>query len=238
MIKVGIIGANGYLGVELIRILSVHPEVKLSKIFQREMEIDEEFPHLQSLDLKDIQTSNLDEFKNLDCVFLSLPHGSAHEYVKELLSKVKIIDLSSDFRISIQKDYNKYYKTNFDADIQSKFQYGFIENSIDDIKKSSNISNPGCFALTAQLSLLPFQYIIKKASITAITGSSGGGKNPSNKNHHSTRSKDIFSYNINSHRHLGEIYQSFPNLKETLSFIPLSGPFSRGIYLTSHIETF
>ena len=69
MIKVGIIGANGYLGVELIRILSVHPEVTLSKIFQREMEIDEEFPHLQSLKLKDLQTSNLDEFKNLDCVF-------------------------------------------------------------------------------------------------------------------------------------------------------------------------
>ena len=203
MIKVGIIGANGYLGVELIRILSVHPEVKLSKIFQREMEIDEEFPHLQSLNIKDLQTSNLDDFKNLDCVFLSLPHGSAHEYVKELLSKVKIIDLSSDFRISNQEDYNKYYKSNFDADIQSKFQYGFIENSIDDIKKSSNISNPGCFALTAQLSLLPFQSIIKKVSITAITGSSGGGKNPSNKNHHSTRSKDIFSYNINSHRHLG-----------------------------------
>ena len=98
--------------------------------------------------------------------------------------------------------------------------------------------SPGCFALTAQLSLLPFQSMIKKVSITAITGSSGGGKNPSNKNHHSTRSKDIFSYNINSHRHLAEIYQSFPNLKETLSFVPLSGPFSRGIYLTSHIETF
>ena len=131
MIKVGIIGANGYLGIELIRILSVHPEVKLSKIFQREMEIDEEFPHLQSLNLKDLQTSNLDDFKNLDCVFLSLPHGSAHEYVKELLSKVKIIDLSSDFRISNQENYKKYYKTNFDAEIQSKFQYGFIEKSID-----------------------------------------------------------------------------------------------------------
>ena len=75
MIKVGIIGANGYLGIELIRILSVHPEVKLSKIFQREMEIDEEFPHLQSYNLKDLQTSTLDDFKNLDCVFLSLPHG-------------------------------------------------------------------------------------------------------------------------------------------------------------------
>ena len=79
MIKVGIIGANGYLGIELIRILSMHPNVKLSKIFQRELPIDEEFPHLQSLNLKDIQTENLDDFKNLDCVFLALPHGLAHE---------------------------------------------------------------------------------------------------------------------------------------------------------------
>ena len=83
MIKVGIIGANGYLGVELILILSFHPEVKLSKIFQREMEIDEEFPHLQSLNMRDLQTASLDDFKNLDCGFLSLPHGSAHQYVKE-----------------------------------------------------------------------------------------------------------------------------------------------------------
>ena len=89
MIKVGIIGANGYLGVELIRILSVHPEVKLSKIFQREMEIDEEFPHLQSLNLKDLQTSNLDDFKNLDCVFLSLPHVQPMNMSKNYYQKLK-----------------------------------------------------------------------------------------------------------------------------------------------------
>ena len=85
MIKVGIIGANGYLGIELIRILSMHPNVKLSKIFKRELPIDEEFIHLQSLNLKDIQTENLDDFKNLDCVFLALPHGSAYEYVLSLI---------------------------------------------------------------------------------------------------------------------------------------------------------
>ncbi len=84
---------------------------------------------------------------------------------------------------------------------------------------------------------MPFHSIIKNVSVTAITGSSGGGKNPTNKNHHSTRSKDIFSYNVNSHRHLAEIYQSFPSLRKNLSFVPLSGPFSRGIYLTCHIET-
>ncbi len=237
MIKVGIIGANGFLGLELLRILSIHPKVEISKILKRENDIEDEFTHLSSLDLNEVQTSNIDDFKNLDCVFLSLPHGSASEYVKELIDKVKIIDLSSDFRIDDAKSYEAYYKTSFDPDIQSKFTYGFIESSLDKIKKSSNVANPGCFALASQLAILPFHSLIKNISITAITGSSGGGKLPSIKNHHSTRSKDIFSYNINKHRHLAEIFQSYPSLNNKLSFVPLSGPFTRGIYLTAHIQT-
>ncbi|MDC0594626.1 N-acetyl-gamma-glutamyl-phosphate reductase [Alphaproteobacteria bacterium] len=237
MIKVGIIGANGFLGLELLRILSIHPKVEISKILKRENDIEDEFTHLSSLDLNEVQTSNIADFKSLDCVFLSLPHGSASEYVKELIDKVKIIDLSSDYRIDDAKSYETYYKTSFDPDIQSKFTYGFIESSLDKIKKSSNVANPGCFALASQLAILPFHSLIKNISITAITGSSGGGKLPSIKNHHSTRSKDIFSYNINKHRHLAEIFQSYPSLNNKLSFVPLSGPFTRGIYLTAHIQT-
>ena len=237
MIRTGIIGANGFLGLELLRILSIHPKVEISKILKRENEIEDEFTHLSSLNFNEIQTSNLEDFKELDCVFLSLPHGSAHEYVKELLNKVKIIDLSSDFRISDANSYDSYYKTSFDPSVQSSFTYGFIESSLNEIKKSSNVANPGCFALASQLAILPFHSLIDKISITAITGSSGGGKLPSLKNHHSTRSKDIFSYNINKHRHLAEIFQSFPNLSDKLSFVPLSGPFTRGIYLTAHIQT-
>ena len=237
MIKVGIIGANGFLGLELLRILSIHPKVEISKILKRENDIEDEFTHLSSLDLNEVQTFNIDDFKSLDCVFLSLPHGSASEYVKELIDKVKIIDLSSDYRIDDAKSYEAYYKTSFDPDIQSKFTYGFIESSLDKIKKSSNVANPGCFALASQLAILPFHSLIKNISITAITGSSGGGKLPSIKNNHSTRSKDIFSYNINKHRHLAEIFQSYPSLNNKLSFVPLSGPFTRGIYLTAHIQT-
>ncbi len=237
MIKVGVIGANGFLGLELLRILSIHPKVKIAKILKRENEIEDEFSHLSSLNLNELQTLNLDDFEDLDCVFLSLPHGSAHEYVNKLLNKVKIIDLSSDFRIRDANSYESYYKTSFDPIIQSKFTYGFIESSLDEIKNSSNIANPGCFALASQLAILPFHSIIKNISITAITGSSGGGKLPSMKNHHSTRSKDMFSYNINKHRHLAEILQSYPSLINKISFVPLSGPFTRGIYLTAHIQT-
>tara|TARA_Y100000389_G_scaffold143287_1_gene141504 strand:- start:8 stop:1000 length:993 start_codon:yes stop_codon:yes gene_type:complete len=237
MIKVGVIGANGFLGIELLRILSIHPKVEISKILKRENDIEDEFTHLSLLSLNELQTSNIDDFKSLDCVFLSLPHGSASEYVKELIDKVKIIDLSSDYRIDDAKSYEAYYKTSFDPSIQSKFTYGFIESALDDIKKSSNVANPGCFALASQLAIFPFHSLIKNISITAITGSSGGGKLPSIKNHHSTRSKDIFSYNINKHRHLAEIFQSYPSLNNKLSFVPLSGPFTRGIYLTAHIQT-
>ena len=237
MIKVGIIGANGFLGLELIRILSLHPKVEISKILKRDENIDEEFTHLSSFNLNNLQTENIEDFMELDCVFLSLPHGSSKEYAKQLLGKVKIIDLSSDYRITDEANYKKYYNSSFDSSIQTKFKYGFIEKNLDDIKLSNNIANPGCFALTAQLSLLPFNSIIENVSITAITGSSGGGKLPTNKNHHSTRSKDVFSYNINKHRHLAEIFQSYPNLIKNLSFVPLSGPFTRGIYLTSHIKS-
>lgn len=235
MLKVGIIGANGFLGLELIRLLKAHPNVVISKILQRDSNIEEEFSHLKTLGLDKLQTINLDDFKKLDCVFLSLPHGSAEEYVKELIDHVKIIDLSADFRINDQGIYFKYYKSNFNTDLQKKFQYGFIEKNHSSIKNANYIANPGCFALTAQLSILSYEDIINQISITAITGSSGGGKAPTLKNHHSVRSKDLFSYNINTHRHLAEIYQSFPSLEKSLSFIPLSGSFSRGIYLTAHI---
>ena len=212
MIKVGIIGANGFLGLELLRILSIHPKVSVQKILKRENDIDDEFTHLSSLNLSELQTPNLGDFHNLDCVFLALPHGSAEEYVKDLIGKVKIVDLSSDYRISDAQSYEKYYKSSFDANMQNKFTYGFIESKLDDIKKSENVANPGCFALASQLAILPFESLINNISITAITGSSGGGKAPTSKNHHSIRSKDVFSYNVNQHRHLAEIYQSFPSL--------------------------
>jgi len=89
MIKVGIIGANGFLGLELLRILSIHPKVSIQKILKRENDIDAEFTHLSSLNLSELQTTNLSDFHNLDCVFLALPHGSAEEYVKDLIEKVK-----------------------------------------------------------------------------------------------------------------------------------------------------
>ena len=109
-----------------------------------------------------------------------------------MIGKVKIIDLSSDYRINDAQSYEKYYKSSFDANLQNKFTYGFIESKLDDIKKSENVANPGCFALASQLAIYPFESLINNISITAITGSSGGGKAPTSKNHHSFDPKMFF----------------------------------------------
>ena len=239
MIKVGVIGANGFLGLELLRILSIHPKVKISKILKRENDIEDEFTHLSLLNLNELQTSNIDDFKSLDCVFLSLPHGSASEYVKELIDKVKIIDLSSDYRIHDATSYEAYYKTSFDPDIQSKFTYGFIESSLDNIKKSSNIANPGCFATAIQLGVLPLISVNNNSEeihTHAITGSTGAGLKLTQTSHFSWRNNNVSWYKPFTHQHLNEGYKTIEK-KYNINFIPIRGNFSRGIFCTSYIKT-
>ncbi len=236
-IKLGLIGANGFIGLEIIRLLQFHPDVEIKYIFKHQNDITEEFNHLINNNFEHCQTENIADFKDCDCVLISLPEKKSYEYIKPLIGKTKIIDLGPDFRISDEDTYNRYYSEGYNKEIQSKFIYGFIEKNKSIIKSSDNVSNPGCFALASQLSILPIYDKIIKIDIFAITGSSGGGKIPSLKNHHSTRSKDLFSYNINNHRHLGEIFQSFPNLNQNnLSFVPTSGPFVRGIFVNCFIE--
>ena len=236
-IKIGIIGANGYIGLEIIRLLNFHPNAEIKYIYKHQNEIIDEFNHLKEFNLKTKQTNDINKFKECDCVFLSLPENKSIEYINALIGKTKIINLGSDYRLNNKNLHNDYYSSSYNEKIQSQFVYGFIEKNASAIKTSQNISNPGCFALCAQLTILPIHDKIQKIDIFGITGSSGGGKIPTLKNHHSIRSKDFFSYNINKHRHLGEIFQSFPKLNSNnISFVPASGPFVRGIFLNCFVE--
>lgn len=239
IVKIGIIGANGFIGLELLRLLKLHPNIEIKYLFIHKKEITDEFNHLKDLNIEKIQTSDISKFANCDCVFLSLPEGNSQQYIKQLLGKTKIIDLGPDNRIQNDDLHHKYYNPDSDEkSTRSKFTYGFIEKNKSIIKSSSYVSNPGCFALCAQLSILPIYEKIKNINIFGITGSSGGGKIPSIKNHHSIRSKDVFSYNINNHRHLGEIFETYGKLNSNnLSFIPTSGSFIRGIFLNCFVET-
>ena len=236
-IKIGLVGANGFIGLELIRLIASHPDIEIKYIFKHKKKLEEEFNHLRDFGLDKYQTTKIDDLKDCDCVFLSLPQNESSEYLRSLFGKTKIIDLGSDNRILNQKLYRQYYDGEFNEDINSQFVYGFLEKNKSIIQNAKNVSNPGCFALCVQMSILPIFKQIKSVDIFAITGSSGGGKAPIVKNHHSIRSKDIFSYNINKHRHLAEIFQSFPNLNlSNFTFVPTSGPFVRGIFLNSVVE--
>lgn len=236
-IKTSIIGATGYTGLEVIRYLLSHPNVEINHISgseKKEENLSNLFPHLSHLNLKTSTLSSKEIAEDSDCVFLSLPHGESYKYIKEIKDLTKIIDLSADLRLK-ENLHKKYYpEVPFDSKLFSEFTYGFIEKEKENIKKANNIANPGCFALCSQLCILPFKDLATDVDIFAITGSSGGGKKPSEGAHHPIRSHNLFSYNINVHRHMGEIYQSYPDIR--LNFIPSSGPFVRGIFVNAFIK--
>jgi N-acetyl-gamma-glutamyl-phosphate reductase len=237
-IKSSIVGYSGYTGLELIRLLSIHPNVDILYLFSHNNELENKYNHLNEFKSWEMCNDLEKIAQESDVIFLALPHGVAKKYINILTeSRAKVIDISSDFRIKDENLYKMYYGDYPGSDIINRFQYGLIENNINLIKSAKYISNPGCFATCIQLTLMPFIEHINRVNIFAMTGSSGGGKAPSENNHHSTRSKNIFSYNPCKHRHNAEVYQTFPNFNDdNFAFIPSSGPFSRGIFLNAFIE--
>ncbi|QDH80849.1 N-acetyl-gamma-glutamyl-phosphate reductase [Echinicola soli] len=226
-IKTAIIGAAGYTGGELLRILVHHPNCELVYIHsnsQKGKKIDEVHPDL-------IGDSNLvftDEVKTegLDAVFLGLPHGQAKTFLEENVfdENTVIIDLSTDFR-----------------DESNGFLYGLPEINAMKTKGVKRIANPGCFATGVQLALAPaIAAGLVKADlhITGITGSTGAGKKLSETTHFSQRNQNVSVYKLFTHQHLKEIKQTFGQLQsgfdQNLLFVPYRGNFSRGIWITAY----
>jgi N-acetyl-gamma-glutamyl-phosphate reductase common form len=238
-IKASIIGASGYTGLELLRLLLAHPLVEIAYLTSRQHEkepIGNIYPHLAHLNLNMTNTAPATVAKNSDVVFLCLPHKTAQDVVAELHGKVKLIDLSADFRLDDPAVYEKYYEKHKYPKLLKEVVYGLPEiTGKDAIAKASTVANPGCFALLGQLLLYPFKGHIANADIFAITGSSGAGKEPGEGTHHPVRNHNIRSYNINKHRHMPEITRSAGISESQLNFIPSSGPFTRGIFAQAFI---
>lgn len=172
-----------------------------------------------------------------DVVFLAVPHTESLAIVPRLMNLTKIIDLSGDFRLQDTALYEKYYnhKHTFPGAVK-KFIYGFPEINKTKIANAHCVANPGCFALLSQFALLPFKNLIRHANISAITGSSGSGKTPSQATHHPIRHHNVKSYKINLHQHIPEIIQTIGISEMQINFVPTSGPFTRGIHLTAFLE--
>ncbi|OGJ42459.1 N-acetyl-gamma-glutamyl-phosphate reductase [Candidatus Peregrinibacteria bacterium RIFCSPLOWO2_02_FULL_48_14] len=245
-INVSIVGITGYTGLELLRILVQHPAVKLRHLISHSFtgkKISEVWPHLSGVCDMTLSGAPLEQVvRESDFVFLALPHGESQKIMLELMQSAeggaaaKIIDLAGDFRLQDIELFERFYGTPhaYPQGVAS-FVYGFLEWQKEKILQVKYVANPGCFALTSQLALLPFQGKIQDVSIVAVTGSSGSGKTPSEGTHHSVRSHNMKSYKIGKHQHIPEVMQSLGLEESQIVFVPTSGPFVRGIHLTATI---
>lgn len=239
MIKVGIIGAAGYTGGELIRLLVNHPEVELTLIHSKSnggnpvSDVHQDLINHPEL----VFTSVLSD--DVDVLFLCLGHGNSKKFLKEntLDPRIRIIDLANDFRLVKDAKFG-------DRD----FIYGLPEINKQAIVNAHDVANPGCFATSIQLGLLPLaqENLLKEIYTTGITGSTGAGQSLSPTTHFSWRDNNIQAYKTLTHQHLDEIQQSLHQLqpglptwsenKEVLNFVPWRGDFPRGIYISSTLN--
>jgi len=232
VIKVGIIGGAGYTGGELIRLMIHHPGVSVSFIHSRSNAGKPVYSVHQDL-LGDTELKFSGELNDdVDVIFLCLGHGESKKFLSEnkISDKIKIIDLANDFRLS---QSSKHETRNF--------VYGLPELNRDQIKKANNVANPGCFATTIQLGLLPLAKagLLKDVYTTGITGSTGAGQSLSATSHFSWRENNIQAYKTLTHQHLGEIVESLKQLQPTgninVNFVPWRGDFTRGIFISSQL---
>ncbi len=233
IIKVGIIGGAGYTAGELIRLLINHPNVRI-KFIHSNSHAGKQIStiHNDLVGELDLQFSSNIEF-DVDVLFLCVGHGEAKKFLVEnkIPNSIKIIDLSQDFRLIVNK--------NFD---ERQFVYGLPELNKATIASASSIANPGCFATAIQLGLLPLakNNLLTNIHTTGITGSTGAGQSLQQTSHFSWRSNNIQAYKTLQHQHQNEILQSFQQLqhqKPNLFFVPWRGDFTRGIFVTSYVET-
>lgn len=233
MIKVGIIGGAGYTGGELIRLLIHHPYASVAFIHSRSNAGKPVYSVHQDL-LGDTDLAFTDKLADdVDVLFLCLGHGESRKFLQEneIPGKIKIIDLANDFRLREQSAIGR-----------REFVYGLPELNKELIRKADNIANPGCFATSIQLGLLPLAKagLLQDVFTTGITGSTGAGQSLSATSHFSWRANNIQAYKTLTHQHLGEIGESVRSLQTEkpvdIHFVPWRGDFTRGIFISSTIH--
>ena len=246
-INIAIAGATGYIGVELIKLLIKHPRVKIKVICARGSigkSINKFDPLLKKKLLPKITNLNNVNFDNIDILFTALPNGEAQLISKKLNPKVKLIDLSADFRLESSRNYKKWY------DITHKSK-NLIKHSIYSIPELINvklnkfriIACPGCYPTSIQIPLVPIikNKLIntKNIIIDSKSGYSGAGKNLHKKFKFKNIYESISAYGVSSHRHIAEIdeqLRKISNNKIKVQFIPHLSPMFRGILSTIYVN--
>lgn len=247
-VKVGIIGATGYTGSELVRLLLDHPEVEI-KMITSESRKGEKFSdvHPQFREIMDIQLvsiEDVDEY-DLDLVFLALPHGVSMDFVKDHYNKdFKIVDLSGDFRLSGKEVYESWYKK--DHTFEKGFEtavFGLPELYRDKIKKSSLVANPGCFPTSSILPLAPLLregiVDVNTILVDSKTGVTGAGIKAKPTTHFPNVNDNFAAYGVRTHRHtieIQEIVSNYSGNDASVLFTPHLLPVDRGILSTIYTK--
>lgn len=246
-INIAILGASGYTGAELIRLLRTHPHAEIKILTgdtQAGKEIGEVYPHLFGSGLPPLIALDKADFDDIDVVFCCLPHGTTQEVIAKLPEHLKIIDLSADFRLFDASAYEKWYGHPHQAmHLQGEAVYGLTEHARADIKKARLIANPGCYPTSALLPLIPLlksRHILPGGIIIdSKSGVTGAGRSAKQANLFTEIDGGMSVYGVASHRHAPEIEQSLGwAAKEniTVTFTPHLVPMNRGILSTIYAK--
>ncbi|KMZ65508.1 N-acetyl-gamma-glutamyl-phosphate reductase [Zostera marina] len=245
--RIGVLGASGYTGSEIVRLLACHPKLDITLMTadrKAGQSIGSVFPHLNAQDLPDMVSVKDADFSKVDAVFCCLPHGTTQEIIKHLPTGLKIVDLSADFRLQDVNEYEEWYgKPHLAPELQKEAIYGLTEVSRVEIQNARLVANPGCYPTTIQIPIIPLlkDRLIKHRNITidAKSGVSGAGRSAKEANLYTEISEGIYSYGITKHRHVPEIEQGLSYAADsevTISFTPHLMPMSRGMQSTMYVE--
>ena len=246
--KTAILGASGYTGAELIRLIATHPDIEIAalsanaKAGQRMAQV---FPHLRHLDLPDLVTIDEVDFSGIDLCFCALPHKTSQEVISALPRDLRIIDLSADFRLSDPAAYEAWYGTPHAApELQAEAVYGLTEFYRDDIRTARLVAGTGCNAATGQYLLRPLIAAgvidLDEIILDLKCGVSGAGRSLKENLLHAELSEGFHGYAVGgTHRHLGEFDQEFTRLAGRpveIQFTPHLVPANRGILATGYVQ--
>ncbi|WP_323769097.1 N-acetyl-gamma-glutamyl-phosphate reductase [Antarctobacter sp.] len=246
--SIAIIGASGYTGAELIRLLATHPSFQIKALAANSkagQSMAQVFPHLRHLDLPDLVTWEQIDFDEIDLCFCALPHKTSQEVISQLPKTVKVVDLSADFRLRDPAAYEKWYGNAHAAvETQKEAVYGLTEFYRDDIRAARLVAGTGCNAATGQYILRPLitggVIDLDEIILDLQCGVSGAGRSLKENLLHAELSEGTNAYAVGStHRHLGEFDQEFSALAGRdvqIQFTPHLGPFNRGILATAYLR--
>lgn len=243
--KTAILGASGYTGAELLRLLQNHPVFEITALTgdsQAGKPMDVVYPHLRACNLHALVKHTEVDFAQIDFVFCCLPHGTTQAIIAGLPQHVKIVDLSADFRLFDPAAYKQWYGHDHAAlDLQKTAVYGLTEHNRDAVKAARLVANPGCYPTSI---LLPLQPLFKAGilqpetvTVDSMSGVSGAGRSVKQELLYNEIEGGASAYSIGGHRHMAEIEQELARIApQTISFTPHLVPFTRGMLSTIHVQ--